>query len=66
MVTIETQKDATPKKKNCDEGIHNTWDLYMSSGRNDIMKTILRIKPHIDGKAYLFWIVPKTHGTIRG
>ena len=54
------------KRKNHDEGNHDAWDLYMSSGRNDIMKTIPRIKPRIDGKAYLFWIVPETRGTIRG
>ena len=54
------------KRKNRDKGNDDAWDLYMASGRNDILKTIPRIKLHIDGKAYLFWIVPETRGTIRG
>ena len=54
------------KRKSRDDSVDDAWESYMSSGRQNITKTIPRIKPHIDGQAYLFWIVPGLNGTIKG
>ena len=54
------------KRKSRDDSVDDAWESYMSSGRQNITKTIPRIKPRIDGQAYLFWIVPGLNGTIKG
>ena len=58
------------KRKSCEDksgdGEKDLWDSYMSAGRCNIVQTIPRTKPRIDGQAYLFWIVPQHHGTIKG